>query len=137
MGTFFSFSKRSKARASEGRRLGVSSDHSRSTTKVALVFWRDPKDGEFVEDEHWPMIFFNGAHYQGNLGKAGIIDTPWVRDLVFTLYPSSPPGIIGGAVDPPTMQLQSYCRDQHYKVKFTTSSHPKRSDLVLAEVSSQ
>lgn len=132
MGTLFSSSK---ARAAKGKDLGRSSAYGHSTTKVAIVFWKHPENGYFVKDEYWPLIFFDSTCYEGELGCVGVIGNPWLRDLVFSTCHAPPQGIIGAVVEPPTMRLQSYCRDHHYSVKFTTQADPKRGDLILAEVS--
>lgn len=135
MGTLFSSSKTSKARAVKGRDFGWSSDHSHSTTKVAIVFWKHPKNSYFAKDDFWPLIFFNSVCYEGELGQAGVIDTPWLHELLSESYYAPPQGIIGAVTEPPTMRLQAYCRTHHYSVKFTTQADPKRGDLILAEVS--
>jgi len=133
MGTLFV--KASKARASAGKDLGWASDHAHSTTKAAIVFWKHPKTGYFVKDDNWPLIFFGSTCYEGELGYAGIIDTPWLHDLVATSCHAAPQGIFDALVDPPTMRLQAFCRAHGYTAKFTTQVDRKRGDLVLAEIS--
>ena len=135
MGNLFSSSKMSNTLSSKGKDLAWSSYHGHSTTKVAIVFWKHPKNRYFAKDDYWPVILFDSVFYKGVLGQAGVIDTPWLREMVSSTYYSAPSGIIGANVELPTMRLQAYCRRHNYSVKFTTRVDQNRGDLVLAEVS--
>ena len=116
-----------------GHELGNKSMFGGSSTKVAIVFWRDGKTGFFIKDDTWPLIFFDSKIYEGNLGFVGVIDTPWLHDMVSTTFSDSPKGIFGAVYDPPTILLQSFCREQGYTVTFS-SRKTHIGEFVLAEV---
>jgi hypothetical protein len=131
MGSYFS--QDSKARRA-GLDIGKASNCGTSGTKVAIVYRKDPKTGYFFKNDVWPLVFFDSRVYEGDLGYSGLIDTPWLHKLVASTVNRGPQGIFTVAFEPPTVLLQSYCRDQGYTVTFKTTKS-KGGDFVLAEVS--
>lgn len=125
-------SRETKAKK-QGLEMGRGSTFGHSPTKTAIVFWKDGKTGLFAKDDTWPLVFFDSRLYEGDLGYAGTIDTPWLHDMVATSFAAPPQGIIGASYDPPTILLQTYCRGMDYSVSFSTQQS-KQGEFVLAEV---
>lgn len=125
-------SRETKAKK-QGLEMGQGSTFGHSPTKAAIVFWKDKKTGLIAKDDTWPLVFFDSRIYEGDLGYAGTIDTPWLHDMVATSFASPPRGNFGAVYDPPTMLLQTYCQGMDYSVSFSTRQS-KLGEFVLAEV---
>lgn len=111
----------------KGEDLGWGSPFSHSPNQVAIVFYK--KDGVFVRDATWPMVFFKSGLYQGDFNR--FHQTPWLRDLLLDCIHYRPKGLIDPLIDTPTTLISNHCKDHSYDVVFTASLDGK---FILCEV---
>lgn len=130
MGSYFS--AQAKARK-QGLTFLRSSSKGESSTSAVVVFWKG-SDGIMPINDTWPLILHQGVLYEGNLGYAGIVHIPWLRDLISATCQPPPFNVIGAAYDPPTLEMKRLAPTLQINTAFRNKRGVAGGELVMVEL---